>query len=107
MKDAKGHGSDARGGGRRLPSVSQVPLGKLPGEAGVQASMARIGAAGQAHVARIAQAHGIQGGPFKVQSLNLKLAGQPFKTVKSFRNNTVAEHVAKYMRTDGGYTRVR
>jgi hypothetical protein len=28
-----------------LPSVSEVPLGKLPGEEGVQASMAKVGAA--------------------------------------------------------------
>lgn len=62
---------------------------------------------GEGKVARIAQQHGIQGGPFKVQTLNTKLAGSPFQTQKSFRNNTVAEHVARGMRIDGNYTRVK
>lgn len=105
MKDAKGHGSDPRGGSGVRFNVDPK-TGTTPGQRAI-AAREMFGSTGQAKVARIAQAHGIQGGPFKVQSLNLKLVGQPFKTVKSYRNNTVAEHVAKYMRTDGDFTRVR
>lgn len=128
MKDAKGHGSNPRGtapgyAGRdqmgrtytqalrdhdRFPKQNPtLPNGedyKTPGSGG-GGGVTVIN--GQGKVARIAQAHGIQGGPFKVQTLNTKLAGTPFETKKSYRNNTVAEHVAKYMRTDGDYTRVK
>lgn len=79
MKDAKGHGSDPRGGG-----ISVIN--------------------GQGKVARIAQMHGIQGGPIKVQTLDTKRAGPPWATQRSYRNNTVAEHVAKFLRMDNGST---
>lgn len=89
MKDAKGHGSNPRGA-----------LGFWSHESAPVAS-------GVAHVASIARAHGIAGGPFKVQSLNTKLLGRPWQTDKAYRNRAVAERVAQHMRTDGGYTRVR
>lgn len=133
MKDAKGHGSNKRGGMAKV-SVDPAKLGFRMADIGpggkehnvvtggarfnvdpktgttpaqrAAASREMFGT-GHAKVARIAQQHGIQGGPFKVQALNLKLAGQPFQTVKSFKNNTVAEHVAKYMSVDGAHTRLR
>lgn len=46
-------------------------------------------------------------GGFKVQSLDTRLAGTPWKTEKRYGNKTVAERVAQHMRTDGGYTRVK
>lgn len=102
-KDAKGHGSDGRGGGLTVTDSARARI----------ASVINRGS-GQAHVARIAQAHGIQGGPVKVQALDTSRAGQPWGTQKSFRNTTVAEHVAKYARMDngkgtspGGYMRVK
>lgn len=62
----------------------------------------------------IAAMHGIPtahlrsyGGPHKVQTLALGHAGPPWATQKSYRNKTVAESVAKGMRTDGSYTRVK
>lgn len=68
----------------------------------------RLAGPGQHAVARIAQQHGIKGGPFKVQSLNTKLAGQPWAgTGKGYGRRAVAERVAQHMRTDGGYTRVK
>lgn len=79
MKDEKGHGSNGRGGFSGAIS----------------------------HVARIMQAHNIQGGPFKVQSLDTSLVGKPWATAKTFKNRTVAERVAQGMRSDGGYTRVK
>lgn len=91
-KDARGHGSDARA---------------------LVASVINRGS-GERHTARIAQAHGIQGGPFKVQALDTQRAGQPWATKKAFGNSTVAEHVAKYERMDkgkgtnaGGYMRIK
>lgn len=71
MKDAKGHGSDARG-------------------------MASAGTAGnhQAGVLRIGRP------TYKLQQLNPKLAGTPWQTVGKFRNPTVAEFQAKYSRID-------
>lgn len=90
MKDAKGHGSNSRGGAlgfweHPVPAASS----------------------GVAKVAAIARAHGISGGPFKVQALNLRTAGPPWQTAKAYRNRAVAERVAQHMRTDGGYTRVK
>lgn len=76
MKDAKGHGSDKGGFG-----------------------------GGISHVARIMQRHNIQGGPFKIQSLNTALAGKPLATIKTYKNRAVAERVAQGMRQDGGYVR--
>jgi hypothetical protein len=62
----------------------------------------------------IAASHGIQtahlgpqGGPIKVQALDTKRAGQPWATKKAYGNRTVAETVAKGMRTDGGYMRIK
>lgn len=118
MKDAKGHGSNSRGGGaprvvedRSVPGATHALIGgdgKVIGRLYSQGSPAwREEGTGASKVARIAQAHGIQGGPFKVQSLALNRVGTPWATQKSYRNNTVAEHVAKYMRTDGDYTRVK
>lgn len=78
MKDAKGHGSEGRGG-----------------------------RPGQTHVAQIAAQHRISGGPIKVQSLNTKLVGSPWQTDKRYGNRTVAERVAQHMRTDGHYVRVK
>lgn len=48
-----------------------------------------------------------RGGPHKVQSLDTNRVGQPWATAKSYGNKTVAERVANFMRTDGGYMRVR
>lgn len=128
MKDAKGHGSDARGGStpkvvpdKTVPGATHALVG---GDGKVIARLYSQGSpawrepeeaksggikiiGGEGKVARIAQQHGIQGGPFKVQTLNTKLAGVPFETKKSYRNNTVAEHVAKYMRIDGAHTRIK
>ena len=128
MKDAKGHGSNPRGtapgyAGRdqlgrtytqalrdhdRFPKQNpNMPNSEdyrtPPGSGGGGINVIN----GQGKVARIAQQHGIQGGPFKVQSLDTKLAGTPFKTEKSYRRRAVAERVAQHMRTDGGYTRVK
>lgn len=68
--------------------------------------------AGLAKVVSIAAQHGIptshlSGGPHKVQTLALGHSGQPWATQKAYRNRVVAERVAQYMRTDGGYTRVK
>lgn len=62
---------------------------------------------GHARVAAIAAQHGIKGGPFKVQSLALSRAGQPWSTKLAYRNKAVAERVAQHMRTDGGYMRIK
>lgn len=54
----------------------------------------------------VAAQHRIPTGHLKVQRLALDRAGPPWATVKSVRNRTVAEHIAKYMRTDGAYMRI-
>lgn len=115
MKDAKGHGSDKRGG---VGDFSRQQLlanyATMHGTAAATKAAARLPVdrpdvkmTGQAHVARIAQAHNITGGPFKVQALDTSRAGKPWATAKSYKNRTVAERVAQGMRQDGGYTRVR
>lgn len=104
MKDAKGHGSDGKGG----VAFNVNPKTGVTAAQRAAAAREMFGSeGGAAKLARIAQQHGIQGGPFKVQTLALDRVGQPWATKKSFRNNTVAETVAKHMRTDGGYMRIK
>lgn len=43
---------------------------------------------------------------FKVQTYDETLAGQPWRTVKSFPRQAVAERVAQNMKRDGELTRV-
>lgn len=104
MKDAKGHGSDARGGDAAKEAVRQI------GGIG-RAKIANIinNSSGEAHVARIAQAHGIQGGPYKVQGLDASpnRAGQPWATQKQYTRRAVAERIAQHMRTDNAADLVR
>lgn len=90
-KDAQGHGSDARG------------------QFGLAAALNRA----QHGTRRLAAQHGIStdhlgpGGPIKVQTLDTSRAGQPWATKKAYGNRTVAETVAKGMRTDGGFMRIK
>lgn len=102
-KDAKGHGSNGRG---RVGFDVDPKTGPTPAQKAVAASVMY----GSRDPRTIAAMHGIptgQLGAFKVQSLNTKLAGAPWGTVKRYGNRAVAERVAQYMRGDGGFTRVR
>jgi len=83
MKDAKGHGSDARG-------------------------MASAATAGnhQSGVLRL----GRPGGAIRVKELNTQRVGignSPWQTVGRYRNQAVAERQAQYARVDKGETLVR
>lgn len=112
-KDAKGHGSEKQGGSGGVGNFSREQLlqnyAAMHGTAAATKAASRlpISVGGISHVARIMQSHNIQGGPFKLQSLDTSLAGKPWATSKTFKNRTVAERVAQGMRSDGGYTRVR
>jgi hypothetical protein len=79
MKDERGHGSNKRG----VQTATRANAGNH------QAGVLRIG------------------GPIKVQQLNPKLAGQPWETVRGYRNRTVAERQAQYARVDNPNTLVR
>lgn len=101
-KDAKGHGSDKRGGGFSVdPKAGPTP---------VQKAVAAREMYGSRDPRTLAAMHGIPTGhlgQFKVQALALDRAGKPWATAKRYGNKTVAERVAQGMRADGGYTRVR
>lgn len=116
-KDAKGHGSDARGGAVR--NYADV-MKRNPGYGNLRAKgdafnavhpddrQAALALANGHPKADAAPVHGgMRGGPYKVQSLNTKLAGKSWRTEKGYGRRAVAERVAQHMRTDGGYTRVR
>lgn len=112
MKDAKGHGSDGRGGhvpGKMTPQQVKEVLNRAANapKYGEPLSKTLDRWSGQTHVAQIAAQHKISSGPIKVQSLNTKLAGSPWQTAKRYGNRTVAERVAQHMRTDGHYVRVK
>lgn len=91
MKDSKGHGSAGKGVGNFTRQELIRNYGVMHGTAAMTKAAARLP----------------KGGPHKVQSLDTNRAGQPWATAKSYGNKTVAERVANYMRTDGGYMRVR
>ncbi len=115
-KDAKGHGSDARGGSSAREQAISDWKNKGTSDQQVTAGIRALFGLPDTHGAvSIAAQHGIptshlggpQGGPIKVQELDTKRAGQPWATKKAYGNRTVAETVAKGMRTDGGYMRIK
>lgn len=58
--------------------------------------------------ATLAQGHPKSGTPrYAIQTLNTKLAGTPWQTMKRVGNNTVAERVAQRMRIDNPNTLIR
>lgn len=128
MKDAKGHGSNKRGGSAPRVVPDKTVAGATHALVGNDGKViARLYSEGspawrEPGALAVAAAHGIptahlapapkqttntNAGPFKVQSLDTKRVGQPWATQRSFRNNTVAERVALRMAADGAHMRVK
>lgn len=99
-KDAKGHGSEQRGG--IATPASKALLARMIAEQHGPASIAAQHGIPVRHLAPQ-----ISSGPFKVQSLAPQRAGTPWATERAYGNRTVAERTAQNMRADGGYTRVK
>lgn len=98
MKDARGHGSNPRGG-----------RAKASGVGAHQAGVTRVGLINGKR-----QVYAINGKPspivprgFAVQRLNTKAIGPPWKTVASGRRRAVAESIAKGQRVDNPNSLVR
>lgn len=116
MKDAKGHGSNPRGtapgyAGRdamgRTYTQAIRDFDRFPKQNPKMPNAEDYRTPGEAKVASLASQHGIGTGHLKVQALDTKMAGSPWRTQKRFGNRTVAETVAKGMRTDGGFMRIK